>query len=295
VVCINFINKKNADFLLLIVAIGWGSTFILVKKAIADLPAFSFLFIRFFLSFLVMYMLFYKKIAIDKQSIIAAFVLGFFNFVAYAFQTIGLYYLPSNIVAFLTGLFVVFTPIIAFFIFKKSISLYAIIGVILSFTGIYFLTSGKIAFSLPIILVIICAISYAFHVNFTDIYSKKYNIFTLVTFQFLAVALFSLIFIPFENRSNIHFSFTVILAIIITVLVATVFAFFVQTFAQKFTTPTRTAVIFAMEPVTASIFGYLYGENLSIKQIIGGLLVILAIIITEAGKDIIKQITKNIN
>jgi len=293
VVCINFVNKKNADFLLLIVAIGWGSTFILVKKAIADLPAFSFLFIRFFLSFLFMYLFFYKKIVIDRKSIIAAFVLGFFNFLAYALQTIGLYYLPSNIVAFLTGLFVVLTPIIAFFIFKKSISIYAIIGVVLSFTGIYFLTAGEIAFSLPIILVIICAVSYAFHVNFTDIYSKKYNIFTLVTFQFLAVSLFSLFFIPFENTSNIHFSFTVIFAIIITVLIATVFAFFVQTFAQKFTTPTKTAVIFAMEPVTASIFGYLYGENLTIKQLIGGLLVILAIIITEAGKNIIKQIRKN--
>jgi drug/metabolite transporter (DMT)-like permease len=69
---------------------------------------------------------------------------------------------------------------------------------------------------------------------------------------------------------------------------ATVFAFFVQTYAQKYTTPTKTAIIFALEPVTAAFFGVIYGEKLTLLQIIGGILVIIATIISEVGDKFIK-------
>jgi len=282
--------KKYSDLLLVLVALSWGSTFILVKKAIMDLPAFSFLFVRFFLAFLLMYILFYKKITLNKNTLKAAFILGAFNFIAYALQTISLYYLPSNIVAILTGLFVIFTPIIAFFIFEKSISIYAAIGALMAFVGIYFLNiRDNFIFSPAIILVILCAFFYALHINFTDIFSKKYNIYTLVTFQFLAVALFSLIFIPFEDLSNVKISGVVVLAIVITVIFATVFAFFIQTFAQQYTSATKTAIIFALEPLSATIIGVFFGESLNLKQIIGAILVILSMIITEIGDEITKR------
>jgi len=90
----------------------------------------------------------------------------------------------------------------------------------------------------------------------------------------------SLLFTPFE-KGGIVFSNNVIIALIVTVLLATIFAYFVQTYAQKFTTPTKTAIIFAMEPVSAAIFGYFYGETLSGYQIIGAILVILAMLIAE--------------
>jgi len=273
--------RKYADFLLVLVALSWGSTFILVKKAIEDLPAFSFLFVRFFLAFLLMYVLFHKKIEIDKKILKASLILGFLNFSAYALQTVSLYYLPSNIVAFLTGLFVIFTPVSAYLFFKKEIPKKVIIAAILAFLGIYFLTQAKFAFSIYVFLVILCAFFYALHINFTDIFSKKYNIFSLVTFQFLFVAIFSLFLIPFEDLHNIKISFTVVFAIIITVVFATVFAFFVQTFAQQFTTPTKTAIIFALEPVSAAFLGAFFGESLNIKQIIGGILVVISMIIAE--------------
>ncbi|ACM92651.1 permeases of the drug/metabolite transporter (DMT) superfamily [Nautilia profundicola AmH] len=281
-----------ADFLLLIVAIFWGITFKLVQNAIADIPVFMFLFLRFFLAFLLMFIIFYKKISFDKNSIKAAFILGIFNFLVFSFQTFGLLYSPSSVVAFITGLYVILTPIVAFFLFKKHISIYAIIGVILAFLGIYLLTGADISgFGKGEILTLISTVFVAFHINYTDIYSKKYNLYTLVTFQFLAVGILSLIFVPFE-KGNITFSKDVLIALIVTVLFATVFAYFIQTYAQKFTTPTKTAIIFAMEPVSAAIFGYFYGEHLSFIQIIGAVLVIFAMLVAETGDLFFRKIFK---
>jgi len=283
-----------ADFLLLLVAVIWGVTFKLVQNAIADMPVFMFLFLRFFLAFLLMFIVFYKKISFDKNSLKAAFILGFVNFLVFSFQTFGLLYSPSSVVAFITGVYVILTPVTAFFLFKKHISFYAIIGVILAFLGIYLLTGADIeGFGKGEILTFSGAVFVALHINYTDIYSKKYNLYTLVTFQFLATSLFSLLFTPFE-KGNINFSSDVIIGLIVTVLFATVFAYFIQTYAQKFTTPTKTAVIFAMEPVSAAIFGYFYGEHLSVIQITGAVLVIIAMLISETGDLLFRKIFKRV-
>jgi len=282
-----------ADFLLLLVAVFWGVTFKLVQNAIQDIPVFTFLFLRFFLAFLLMFIIFYKHIDFNKNAIKAAAILGILNFLVFSFQTFGLLYSPSSIVAFITGLYVILTPLLAFIFFKKNVSYYALIGVILSFLGIYLLTGANISgFGKGEIFTLIAAFFVALHINFTDIYSKKYNIYTLVTFQFLTVALLSLIFIPFE-KGEINFTKDVLIALFITVVFATVFAYFIQTYAQKFTTPTKTAIIFTMEPVSAAIFGYFYGETLNTKQILGALLILIAMLVTETGEEITK-LTKKI-
>ena len=274
--------QRLSDFLLIIVAISWGATFVMVQNAIKDIPAFTFLFLRFFIAFLIMLIIFLKKIEFSKECLKASVILGIFNFGGYGFQTVALYFSPSSIVAFLTGLFVIFTPLFSFFIFKKKAQKKSILSAFLAVIGLYFLVlSDNLSIAKGELLALICAVFYALHVTFTDIYSKKYNIFTLVTFQFLTVSLLSLIFIPFENISSIHFSNQAIIAVLVTSLIATVFAFFVQTYAQQYTTPTKTAIIFALEPVTAAFFGYFNGEILSLKQIFGGILVIIAMIISE--------------
>jgi len=282
-----------ADFLLLTVAVFWGVTFKLVQNAIADMPVFMFLFLRFFGAFLLMFILFFKKISFDKNSLKAAFILGVLNFLVFSFQTFGLLYSPSSIVAFITGLYVILTPIVAFFIFKKRISAYAMIGVIIAFLGIYLLTGADIkGFGKGEVYTFIATVFVALHINYTDIYSKKHNLYTLVTFQFLTVGILSLFFIPFEKGGDIHFSADVITALIVTVVFATVFAYFVQTYAQKFTTPTKTAIIFAMEPVSAAVFGYFYGEHLSALQIVGAALVILAMLVAETGDLLMRKFFK---
>ena len=276
------INRKNADIFLIFVAISWGGTFILVQNAIKDLPTFSFLAIRFFLATAIMFALFYKKIELNKSAIKYASILGVFNFIAFATQTIALNYTSSAIVAFITGLNVVFVPILAFLLFKKIASIYSIIAVLISAIGVYFLTmSGSLSVGIGEFLTLICAVFVALHINYTDILAKKENIYTLVTFQFLTISILSFIFAIFEDKSRFVFSYNVVLAIVITSVFATVFAFLVQTAAQKYTTATKTAIIFTLEPLTAAIFSYFWGEPLSYAQIFGSFLIIVAMLISE--------------
>lgn len=279
------IDRKNADILLIFVAISWGSTFVLVQNAIKDIPVFTFLAVRFFLAFLISFAMFRNKMEFNLPTILAASLLGIFNFVAYATQTYALNYTSSAVVGFITGLNVVLVPIVAYFIFKKGISIYSIIAVAISTIGVYYLTNCNGIGELGVgeLLTLVCALFVALHINYTDVVAKSKNIFTLAVFQFLTVAILSSVFSLFEEKSSYTVSNSVILALIVTTLFATIFAFVVQTYAQKYTTATKAAIIFTLEPVVAALFGYFNNEPLGVNQLIGFVLIIFAIIVSEFG------------
>ena len=211
-------------------------------------------------------------------------VLGALNFSAFAFQTYGLVYTLSSIVAFITGLYVIFVPILSYFIFKKSVSVYSAIGTVLALWGIYLLTGeSTLGFGMGEVLTLFCAILFSLHLIYTDTYSKLYDINTLVVVQFLTISVASLIFAAINKDvliPNIDTNF--VLAIITTVLFATVFAFYVQTSMQRYTTPTKTALIFIIEPVSAAFFGYyMADEALNKTQILGAFIVICGVLYSE--------------
>ena len=282
------IKEYGADFLLFLVALAWGSTFFIVQEAVKNTPVYLFLFWRFLFAFLLMALVSYKRLLkIDFATLRAGFILGVFMFLGFAFQTFGLTLSFSSTVAFLTGLNVVIVPFLLYIIFKTKASIFSIFGAIISAIGLYFLTyGGSLGFGLGEAFAFICAIMFALHIVFTDRYSKKYAVMSLVTVQFGTVALFSLIssllfdgyLVPKELDS------TLVYALIATVLFATVFAFWVQTSMQRFTTPAKTAIIFMMEPVSAGVFGYLFaGEILSYAQILGAFLILFGMISAELG------------
>ncbi len=276
----------RADFLLLSVAIAWGVTFLMVQDAIKNVPVFSFLFYRFAIATIIMALIsykFYKDLSI--QSVSYGIILGLFLFLGFATQTFGLSYTKSSIVAFLTGLNVIIVPFIAYVIFKQHVRKIVFLGSILAVIGLYLLTlSGDLHFALGEILGIVCALFFAFQIVFTDVYSKKVNVFILVLFQLLTVTILSLIFsLAFEKVTfNIDFDYTFLKAVLITSVFATVYAFLIQTYMQQFTTPTKTAIIFAMEPVSAGVYGYFVGaEILTPHQIFGAVLIVFAVILSE--------------
>ncbi len=276
----------RADFLLLTVAIAWGVTFLMVQDAIKTVPVYAFLFWRFGIASILMAIIAYKNYnEINKESIIYGIILGIFLFSGFATQTFGLAYTKSSIIAFLTGLNVIIVPFLAFVIFKQHVRKMVFIGSILASTGLYLLTmSGKLTIGTGEILGLLCAVFFALQIVFTDIYSKKVNVFMLVLFQFLTVTVLSLLFsLNSENTTfNLNFDYTFLKAVIVTSIFATVYAFLIQTYMQQFTTPTKTAIIFAMEPVSAGIFGYFIGnEFLSNIQIIGAIIILLAVLLAE--------------
>lgn len=280
------IKEFKADLLLLSVAIVWGITFLMVQDAIDTTPVYAFLFFRFSLATVLMGFIAYKYFKhLDKQTIFYGVFLGLLLFSAFATQTFGLSYTKSSIVAFITGLNVIFVPFLSYLLFKDFIRKNVLLASFIAVFGLYLLTmSGSLTFQKGEFLTLLCAVLFALQIIFTGKFSVKANVFLLVFFQLLTVSFLALIFsLVLEDKTfNLSYDFAFFKAVIITGIFATVYAFLVQTYMQQFTTATKTAVIFTMEPVSAAIYGYFVGnEILTQTQLIGAFLIILATLIAE--------------
>lgn len=292
--------KKNilADFMLLMVAFVWGTTFIAVQNAIDVLPPHSFNAVRFLTAsiiILILAFIFDKKnlLTINKDIWIAGSLLGFFLFFGYAFQTLGLLYTTASKAGFITGLNVVLVPIFSTILIKMKPRLTAVIGVSLATAGLYIMTMiGNTNFSYGDFLVFLCAIFFALQIVSTGKYAPKYSAFVLAWIQITVVGILSLISaIIFEDISyiispDIMLDNDVIIALLITSIFATALAFLAQTIFQKHSTPTKVAIIFAMEPVFAAIASVIYEkEMLSLNVTIGGSLIFLGMILAEIPSE----------
>jgi drug/metabolite transporter (DMT)-like permease len=280
------IYELRADLLLLSVAIAWGVTFLMVQDAINSTPVYAFLFFRFALASILMFFIAYKFLKqTNKKTILYGVILGVFLFSAFATQTFGLLYTKSSIVAFITGLNVICVPFLGYLLFKEHISKKVFMATIVAVIGLYLLTmSGSLTIEIGEFLTLICAILFALQIIFTGKFSKEVNVFLLVLFQLITVTILSLVFsLTLDNVTfDLNYDYTFFKAIIITAVFATVYAFLIQTYMQQFTTASKTAIIFAMEPVSASIYAFLAaGEVLSLVQITGAVLIILATLIAE--------------
>jgi len=224
---------------------------------------------------------------LTRPTLYAATALGVFNFLGFAFQTYGLSLTLSSTVAFITGLNVIFIPFIAYLFFRKSISIYALVGAGMAIAGLWFLTTqSDISVGAGEYYTLLCALMFSLHIIYTDRFAKHHEVILLVTIQFGVVTLASLVMGLSIDATVIpsHYSYEFVLALVTTVLFATVFAFWAQTSMQRYTTPTKTALIFTMEPLSAALFGYLYiGELLSPMQLFGGGLMVIGVLFAEIG------------
>ncbi|MCR2822131.1 DMT family transporter [Lederbergia panacisoli] len=303
-------KKTNlfADSSLLLIAFVWGATFVLVQNAIAFLEPFSFNGIRFLIAALLLgfwFFLFEKRQLqyLDKKLVISGFVLGIWLFLGYAFQTMGLLYTSSSKAGFITGLSVVLVPLFSLFILKLKPGMNAVIGVSVATGGLYLLTmTDTVSLNIGDGLVFFCAIAFALHIIFTGKYSKKYPSLLLTLVQISTVSILSIIFAFLTEdwrlaiQPAVLFKGNVLAALIITSVFATALAFLAQTSVQKYTTPTRVALIFATEPVFAAATGYFWAdERLSYSALFGCLLIFVGMIFAELpsiGKHRIAKIEK---
>lgn len=283
-----------ADISLLFVTLIWGTTFVLVQNAIDSLKPFSFISVRFLIAavILAIWLLIFERKQLNKinrKIILSGMFLGFWLFLGYAAQTIGLLYTTSSKAGFITGLSVVLVPLFSMLLLKQKLRKNAVFGVITATVGLFLLTATDIShINIGDFSVFICAISFAFQIIFTGKYTEKYPSFLLTIIQITTVSLLSLIFsFIFEDpqttyRPEVLFSSNVLWALIITSVFATALAFLAQTNFQKYTTTTRVALIFAMEPVFAAITGYVWAhDHLTTGAIAGCLLIFFGMIFAE--------------
>lgn len=287
-------EAKAADVLLLIVAGIWGFTFVTVQNAVSFLEPHAFNTIRFSIAalLLIIWLLLFNRSQlkeVHKYSIKAGIILGVFLFIGYSFQTIGLVYTTSSKAGFITGLSVILVPLFLFIFYQTKLTANNIIGALSATVGLYLLTlANAVSVNIGDLYVFICAIGFALQIIFTGKYTSSYPTLLLTIIQLATVSIlsFAASFL-FENTTN-NFQLSILyqkevwFALLITSVFATALAFIIQTGVQKYTTSTRVALIFAMEPVFAAITAYFYNqERLLSSAWIGCALILAGMILAE--------------
>jgi len=160
-----------------------------------------------------------------------------------------------------------------------------LIGAGIAVLGLWFLTmQGGVSIGAGEVYTLICAVLVSLHILYTDRFSRQHEVMLLVMTQFGVIALASMLMGLAVDGSVVPdtYSYEFILALVTTVLFATVFAFWAQTSMQRYTTPAKTALIFTVEPLSAAVFGYLYaGELLLPVQLLGGVMIVAGVLYAE--------------
>ncbi|MCA1927064.1 MAG: DMT family transporter [Calditerrivibrio sp.] len=280
-------SSLKADILLVFISLIWGSTFIVTKKTIETIPPITFNSVRFIIASILLLVIFlYRPKKINRVVVLDGFVLGVVLFLTFTFQTMGLKFVTASETGFITGLYLIFVPIISVVFLKKSMDIKTVIAVFMAFTGLFLISfhGNKIGFGMGEFLVLLNALFVAFHIVLIDYYCKRDDVFALTSIQIFVLTILSVCYaLLFEDwKGKIVFSGANVFAFFLTGVMATVVAFLIQTYAQKFTTPTKAAVIFTLEPLSAAFFGFLIGgEILTRDQYVGAFLIFLSMLIIE--------------
>lgn len=275
-------SPRLAAFALVGVAAVWGSTFIVVQEAVSRMPVMDFLAIRFSIAALVLIMLQPKCLrGLSRLGLLRAIGLGLVLGLAYITQTFGLQYTSAAVSGFITGLFVVLTPLLTALLLRRHINRNVWIAVLLATAGLALLSLNGWSIGTGELLTLLCALFFALHIVGLGEWSASHDVYSLAVVQIGFVAILSLIFAIPDGLTFPPDSVTWG-AVMLTALLATAAAFFIQTWAQSLISPSRTAIIITMEPAFSGLFAVMFaGELLTIRLIIGGTLVLGAMLLTE--------------
>ncbi len=273
-----------ADLGLVTVTVFWGSTFILSKMVLEEVPLVIYLSIRLNLAaiMLTIYAFRFRK-EFTLRTLYHGIIMGVFLFLSYLFQMWGIQYTSASNAGFITGLNVVFVPLFSILFFGDHPRRSSLIGVFIATIGLYFLSGGDLlALSKGDWLVFVCAVTVTFHVIYTGKFAPKNNIYLLTAVQLIVTGLMSLTLLPFESEKLPAIDINVLILLFYLALFGTVYTFLMQTAMQRFTTVTRTALVFSLEPLFAAFFAFLIaGEIFTSSGWFGGFLIICGMLIAE--------------
>jgi drug/metabolite transporter (DMT)-like permease len=285
-------NKRIlADLGLLLCAFIWGATFVVVKDALADVSVVVYIAVRFALSAVVMGIVFWRSLrALNGKTVWAGVQIGFFLLGGYVFQTTGLKYTTPSKAAFITGSSVVLVPLLLAVFGRRRINAWIWVGALAAFAGLYYLTvppEGLTALNIGDPVVFGGAIMFAVHIIFISRHVSNYSsgalsFLQVATTAMLATAAFPLLAATHVEQPRWAWTGNLIVAVLITSLGSTVIGFSLQTWAQKYTSPSHAAIFISFEPVFAMLTSWLFAhERMGRRTILGGALILTGILIAE--------------
>jgi len=274
----------RAELVLIGVTIVWGGTFIVTQSGLADISPVFLIALRFWMAALIMGLIWHKRLRrLGRRTLLQALVLGVLLTAAYIAQTVGLQYTTAARSGFITYLFAIFIPPLQFFIARKPISGGNLIGLLIVLGGTYVFSSpaaGGVNFGDGVTF--ISAVTLALYIVYLDRYARESDPRALAILQFAVVAVTATgATLLFEQ---VRFVPTLALAgaLLYLGVLGTAGALGLQTRFQKDTTPIRATIIFALEPVFASAFGFLLaGQPLTPAEALGGAIILAGLLLSE--------------
>lgn len=268
---------------LILVTAVWGITFVQVKDAVELYPLLAFLAIRYVIATAALAPIAVRRLGgFGRDGLVAGAVLGGLIALGIGLQTAGLERTTVTSTGFITGLYVLFTPLLGLALFRTPIprSLWA--GVALALIGLALLSGVPQGSGRGDLLVLISAFVQAFHIVMVERYANRFDVFALTFVQVAAAAVaFGAVSVAFEELT-VPRGWTVWSALIVTGLFAVAFAYVVQVWAQRRVSATRIAIVFSLETVFAGLFGYLLaGDRLGALGFAGCAAIFAGIVVAE--------------
>lgn len=281
-------TRLRADLVLVLITALWGATFVVVKDALAQADPFTFVALRFAVGGAVATALAGRAL-LHPGIVRYGLFLGGFLFLGFVLQTAGLLHTTESRSAFITGLSVILVPLVSVAVLRRRPHPPSLVGVGIALVGLYVLTGGLTAGAgrqdvlLGDLLTLGCAICFALHISFTEKFAPRVPALALVAVQLWTVSALAALCIPFTaTRLDWHGGF--IPALLFCGVFASALAIALQTWAQARTSAVRAALIFSLEPVFAASASVALGrERLGPRELLGGSLTVLAILVAEVG------------
>ena len=228
-----------------------------------------------------------RKKLLNKKAFAYGSIIGVLLAITYASQTIGLKYTSTGHSAFITSSAIVAVPFLMFFFYKFKLLKIDIVAVAIVFAGLFLLTYDfETKMNVGDLITIITSASYAVHVVLAGRFVKKADATTIVTYQFFAAAVLSFLVWIITDHEPVHISPKAGYSLLYLGLAGTLFCYFITVWVQKYVTSLKVAIIFSLEPVFASIFGYwALHEVLNTKELIGATLIMAGVIIHSILKS----------
>ena len=272
----------RAELSLIGVTVIWGTTFVLVKSALSQVSTPLFLALRFAIAAVALTIIYRSRMR--RAGVAPGLLAGGLLYVAYFFQTKGLEYTTASKSAFLTGLSIPMVPLASSLVYRSRPRLFEVAGILIASAGMAMMTlpAGRFEMTRGDFLSFLCAVTFALHIVVVGHYSPIVGFESIAVLQVAVAALLGALSFGFLEPVRFEGSATVIAAVLVTGLLATALAFTAMAWAQQFTSATRAALIFALEPVFAWLTSYLLlGETLPARAKVGAAVILAGVLLVE--------------
>jgi drug/metabolite transporter (DMT)-like permease len=281
--------KSRAEGVLIALTMIWGSTFVIGKIVLQTMSPLQMIAFRFTISSLFFLAFFFRRIfPLNRRQIIRGGILGIFLFLGFVAQTVGLTLTTASKSAFITGMMVVFVPLLQVIIERRPPKVGNIAGVAVVSAGLWLLTSPSgSSFNAGDALTLLCAVLFAIYIVYIDVVAHDMSALQLTFLQMATNAVLALgATLAFDALPSMVPVGTLVAVLYLTVF-ATILTTFLQTRFQKETTPTRAAIIFTIEPVVAAVSAaVVLGERAGLGGAVGGGLIIGGVLLSELSEGI---------